>query len=1553
MKDKSKILAVVNTGRRKEKDTSDERLELPSNVPSFHLGQNGGFLNPESLRKMFLSKDRNDSSKFGLTLKYLAIKKGDVEKPIEDISRSTDGDVPLNDFTILTSLKSLLLFLRKDIADIAKEIITFAKGLKIGQFVSGMIGGSGAKIDENGDAEMNSLILRDSLIVPNITFNNIDVVSGDKANTFAYGTILKVVKDEVTDPTIQTGTAWLELLDDERGTLAVDDLCRGIFHNLEGNNSSMGEDSNGFYTYSGFSTSYFTPTSIVENKEGVFCFKYVLQAGTSIHPMKGMNFFAYGNMTDPDRQSITYENRDYRRILAGVSDWVINPDVHIKMQSGLLGGINIGGMIMQGYGTFLDNVYLTGAVIQFTKEEQDKISAYSVILFSENGIFRLDQYGAVIGKPVLTTFITASKGSKFLQYSDVIGEGFYKAVVNGVGCNATIGKTGEITISEPTEGAYVDITINCEGFFTVRKRYNITVTQNGKDGDRGDDGFAVTADLDNEVDSVAADTEGNVRFGLPVETHVSMWGNGQKLTLSSLKCNAPEGVTIDTPDVNTGTIRVTGIEGSIADVIKLPITVSAPLNGKLHTRSLLFTINKVQQGEKAVIHKLNPSVTGVTVDNKGIVDTNKVSCSVVKHDGSTVTKLAGLPSSLVMTYSIDGGTEQPYTYGGLIPIVKTNKTLKFILKENGVLIDAETIVVLKNGTDGKNGADSVSYEIITDHSVIKKLKNGTSTPTSISFQINEKDGTAIREVDKLPAGYKLEVYYDGVLDVTILEGKSCSAVCDVTSVQKSLEIKMLRKEGSSYILVDAETIPVLRDGDGESPLIINLTNDNGTIECDSKGNIVHIGNSGYIQADYQPSTTVTLYHGINPVRIDDIKLITPTGNVDDAYFIYDSVDYPTEATVYVRHLTSTAADKEPLQITVYGMVNNVRESRTATFYINKIRNGKEGSDGADGKYIQTIYTVSDDKPARPSFSSEPDIESSDWLKTLPNIKFEPSEVSTDNVWQPFNGYYRSNAIGARGFTKESLRFNFDKPTWVKIELVAHCEPKYDMGYIGNLDQNYTSKPEVGTYITSMSGNGYKTHAYLLIPSGRHYVQVMYAKDSSGDSFGDYVECRALSANRVWVSSSEAIFDRSYSPARWKFTGWTDPQLYDVSSGEETVYLLAELKSDLAAPYSDPDSDKYLPVVTNDLYDISTLYTEGQKTGYNNRFYENIKQCQGIFPTNTTYWKEIPSWTHDPKELGDTYTVQYVSKRVKTDNVWGSFSKPVVCTMKGEKGPDGAMPRYCGEFEQGKKYIYGKEGNSEYRDIVIYGTSSKMVYQVKNRNSVVTAAPTEGQSDENWELASKFSFVAMNTALIEGANIGGLLFKNQKMVSQDGQSLIIDGATGEITAKKANITGIINSTKGTIGGFTITETSIKNGSLKLFDKGLLFTKDSNRIGIGDCFPPSTGIVGLIGMDVVLNIGNRTHVDSLAALSIEVTGGGTPLGSDARQRGLRVITSGGSRDYALDIKGKIMVRDASHPNGMDGKTEVYYVSDMWGGPFGTSGGKKKLTFINGLLVSVDWP
>lgn len=400
-------------------------------------------------------------------------------------------------------------FLRKDQNDRSSGLISSDVGFEVGKFVAGMVGGYGAKmyIDENQKTvlEVDKIHGREELIVPTITFNCIDVVSGDKAQTFAYGTIKSVAPNNDG-----TGVATLDLLDGEYGTLHEYDILRGVFHNIEGGNAnSVQEDANGFYSYAGFSTSYFTPINITKSEAGSMEFVYALQEGTDIHPAAGMNFFAYGNFQNEDRRSITYENRLYTRRLCGVDTWKIDPSTHVKYQDGSLDGLSVDGMEMEGFGTFGENFYLTGSTIKYDKQQKEELkgeSAYSAILSEYVGSVRINSKGEIerepyreanvssgdgnvvadganvrVGDYILQTRIQAYKGGEELAYSTVVAKGFYIASISAVGCEAHL-DNGVIFIDSVDDISlcYVSVYVNCEGNASFEMSYQIKAQKDGQ-----------------------------------------------------------------------------------------------------------------------------------------------------------------------------------------------------------------------------------------------------------------------------------------------------------------------------------------------------------------------------------------------------------------------------------------------------------------------------------------------------------------------------------------------------------------------------------------------------------------------------------------------------------------------------------------------------------------------------------------------------------------------------------------------------------------------------------------------------------------------------------------------------------------------------------------------------------------------------------------------------------------------------------------------------------------------------------------------------------------
>lgn len=385
------------------------------------------------------------------------------------------------------------LFLSKTQDDIALGQITFQNGLvsngmvylkegvQIGNYVPGLMG-TGAKIDKDGRAELTSLTIREFLEVPELRFNKIDVVSGELWNSIAFGTI------ESVDETNQVFTVKLE--EGEYNGLHVNDICRGIFHNINGQNETTETiDDSGFHTVQGFGTSYFTPIEVYGEYNKYV--RYALKPGCKYHPKPSMKFAVYGNFTDESRQSSAYSTKTYKRFLKNVNTWGITWE-NIASQFGELNGLNIPGAPndgnLEGDGAYLTNVYMTGALIQFTPEQEESLKGkdgYSVNLTRYETTIIVDNDFNVITDyqqaGQMEFGIQAFKGPVELTYDNVYGEGKYFVEYTAVGCNVTLnnGVFRIIEITNPNSEMYIDIIVNCEGMVNIKQRFNINYQLEG------------------------------------------------------------------------------------------------------------------------------------------------------------------------------------------------------------------------------------------------------------------------------------------------------------------------------------------------------------------------------------------------------------------------------------------------------------------------------------------------------------------------------------------------------------------------------------------------------------------------------------------------------------------------------------------------------------------------------------------------------------------------------------------------------------------------------------------------------------------------------------------------------------------------------------------------------------------------------------------------------------------------------------------------------------------------------------------------------------------
>ena len=233
----------------------------------------------------------------------------------------------------------------------------------------------------------------------------------------------------------------------------------------------------------------------------------------------------------------------------------------------------------------------------------------------------------------------------------------------------------------------------------------------------------IMADLDNEMVSVALTSTGVTTSAQSWTTHVSMWYGTEKLTLETLTVSTPAGFTASTSKA-TGAVAISVAAGkSVPEQNTVTITLAAMKNGQLYTRELTFKITGVRggaDGSDAVIYSLVTSATMVSKNKNGGYSVASVSCRRMKTVGAVTTAT----TDGELKYSRDGAAEVPIGDGVGVASGNFTSSLKFVFYVNGQAVDVETVPMVVDGSDGKDG-ESITAAGHWESANIPYAKNST------------------------------------------------------------------------------------------------------------------------------------------------------------------------------------------------------------------------------------------------------------------------------------------------------------------------------------------------------------------------------------------------------------------------------------------------------------------------------------------------------------------------------------------------------------------------------------------------------------------------------------------------------------------------------------------------------------------------------------------------------------------------------------------------------------------------------------------------------------
>jgi hypothetical protein len=302
-----------------------------------------------------------------------------------------------------------------------------------------------------------------------------------------------------------------------------------------------------------------------------------------------------------------------------------------------------------------------------------------------------------------------------------------------------------------------------------------------KDGAKGSNGTSPwIADLDNEMDSIACDTDGHpVQIGgsdQSVQTTVSMWHGSQKQsstirvfddTTSGAEYTSgtkKNGITVAWNN-NTGVVIVTFDSGNTVTFNGNKVFCIQQTSGT-EVKALFFTVNGVRPGENgqpATIYSLVPSQSQISVGRTAAGGYNPstftLTCGYTKNVGGVMTTVADVTGQIDNTYNIyhrkrnrsSGSWTAFYLYSQYKTDSDAIHTLanfsvanydavEFVLctntgrKIDGTtnpsepqnIIDRETVPVVSDGENGSDGKNAIHMDIDNEYDSIQYQGDGVT-----------------------------------------------------------------------------------------------------------------------------------------------------------------------------------------------------------------------------------------------------------------------------------------------------------------------------------------------------------------------------------------------------------------------------------------------------------------------------------------------------------------------------------------------------------------------------------------------------------------------------------------------------------------------------------------------------------------------------------------------------------------------------------------------------------------------------------------------------------
>lgn len=285
-------------------------------------------------------------------------------------------------------------------------------------------------------------------------------------------------------------------------------------------------------------------------------------------------------------------------------------------------------------------------------------------------------------------------------------------------------------------------------------------------GRDGDDAFVL--DLDNEMDSLPCDSTGKVTKTTTIVVNVKLYKGATQITSG---ITAPTAASVKlagvTPTVSqsSGNISVSwkfSANTALADeryIITIPVTYNEK------TYQVAFTLNALRSGAPGVsptIYKVLPSHQSLAFSRNSsdtlTPSSHSLTCGYSKNYNGTISTVANQTTAFDTTYRIfyrylsNGSWSAWYAYSSAITVYSSTAytSYEFCIAKTTVannvtddlILDRETIPIIKSGQKGNTGANAFSLDIDNEMAAIPVNQQGkVETQKTLSFGLQAYYGT--------------------------------------------------------------------------------------------------------------------------------------------------------------------------------------------------------------------------------------------------------------------------------------------------------------------------------------------------------------------------------------------------------------------------------------------------------------------------------------------------------------------------------------------------------------------------------------------------------------------------------------------------------------------------------------------------------------------------------------------------------------------------------------------------------------------------------------------